>query len=196
MLNNIPLTVANQVTLGRILLVPFFIATVLYMSPEREYLRWLALTLFSVAVISDIVDGYIARTHGQKTKAGAILDPLADKMLLISAFICLYIKRAQFDDIAFPLWFVVAIISRDVILLVGSLIIQSITGKLDIEANRSGKLTAFLQIVCIMGVLLQLKFTFVFWYVALAATITSGVVYIKEGITILNGNSASTNNKS
>ncbi len=182
-----PLTFANKVTVGRILLVPFFIATVLYLSPTREYLRWVALGLFLVAVISDVIDGYIARTHGQKTKAGAILDPLADKILLISAFICLYIKRAQFDDISFPLWFVVAIISRDVILLIGSMIIQATTGKLDIEANRSGKLTAFLQIVCVLGVLLQLKFTFVFWYVALAATMTSGIIYIKEGINILNG---------
>jgi CDP-diacylglycerol--glycerol-3-phosphate 3-phosphatidyltransferase len=188
MLNNVPLTFANKVTLGRILIVPFFIATVLYMTPERQYLRWLALTLFMMAVISDIIDGYIARTRGQKTKAGAILDPLADKILLISAFICLYIKRAQFDDISFPLWFVVAIISRDVILLVGAMLIQLITGKLDVEANRSGKMTAFLQIVCVIGMLLQLKFTLVFWYVALAATVTSGIIYLKEGINILNGN--------
>jgi cardiolipin synthase (CMP-forming) len=184
------LTFANKVTVGRILLVPFFIATVLYLSPARPYLRWLALSLFLIAVISDVIDGYIARTQGQKTKAGAILDPLADKILLISAFICLYIKRAQFDDISFPLWFVVAIISRDVILLLGSMIVQLMTGKLDIEANRSGKLTAFLQIVCVLGILLQLKFTFVFWYLALGATLFSGIVYIKEGIGAINGNSS------
>jgi CDP-diacylglycerol--glycerol-3-phosphate 3-phosphatidyltransferase len=187
------LTFANKVTVGRILIVPFFIATVMYISPARDYLRWIALLLFLTAVISDIIDGYIARTRGQKTRAGAILDPLADKMLLISAFICLYIKRESFVDIHFPLWFVVAIISRDVILLLGSMIIQLTTGKLDIEANRSGKLTAFLQIVCVLGVLLQLKFTFVFWYVALIATIFSGIVYIKEGITALNESSVSAN---
>ncbi len=188
MLNNSPLTFANKVTLGRILIVPFFIATVLYMSPNREYLRWVALGLFMVAVISDIIDGYIARTFGQKTKAGAILDPLADKILLISAFICLYIKRADFGDISLPLWFVVAIISRDVILLIGSMLIQLVTGKLDIEANRSGKLTAFLQIACVLGVLVQLKFTRNICIIALVATITSGIIYLKEGINILNGN--------
>jgi CDP-diacylglycerol--glycerol-3-phosphate 3-phosphatidyltransferase len=180
------LTFANKVTVGRILIVPFFIATVMYISPKHEYFRWLALGLFMVAVISDIIDGYIARTRSQKTRAGAILDPLADKILLISAFICLYIKRACFPQIHFPLWFVVGIISRDVILLLGSMIIQLTTGKLNIEANRSGKLTAFLQIVCVLGILLQLKFTFVFWYVALVATIVSGVIYIKEGIKALN----------
>lgn len=180
------LTFANKVTVGRILIVPFFIATVMYISPGEEFFRWLALALFSVAVISDLIDGYIARTRGQKTRAGAILDPLADKLLLISAFICLYIKREDFPDIHFPLWFVVGIISRDVILLLGSMIIQLTTGKLEIEANRSGKFTAFLQIVCVLGVLLQLKFTFLFWYVALAATLVSGIIYIKEGIKAIN----------
>ena len=184
------LTFANKVTVGRILLVPFFIATVLYLSPERSYLRWVALGLFLTAVISDIIDGYIARTRHQKTRAGAILDPLADKLLLISAFICLYTERSQFPTISFPLWFVVAIISRDVILLLGAAIIQFTTGRLEVEANKSGKLTAFLQIVCVLGILLQLEFTQVFWYIAVAATLFSGVIYIKEGIKIINGTPA------
>ncbi|MBI3601418.1 MAG: CDP-alcohol phosphatidyltransferase family protein [Candidatus Omnitrophica bacterium] len=185
------LTFANKVTVGRILLVPFFIATVLSLSPERPYLRWVALGLFLTAVISDVIDGYIARMHHQKTKAGAILDPLADKMLLISAFTCLYIRRGNFEEIVFPLWFVVAIISRDIILLLGAMIIQLITGQLEIEANRSGKTTAFLQIVCILGMLLQWSFTRIFWYMALIATIISGVIYIKEGIKLINDNGSS-----
>lgn len=183
------LTFANKVTVGRILLVPFFIATVMYMSPERPQLRWVALGLFMAAVISDVIDGYIARTRHQKTRAGAILDPLADKILLISAYLCLYAQRAEFPEISFPLWFVVAIISRDVILLLGAMIIQTTTGKLEMEANKSGKITAFLQIVCVIGVLLQLKFSYVFWYITLAATFISGVIYIKEGIKAINGNS-------
>ena len=182
-----PLTFANKVTVGRILLVPFFIATVLYMSPERAFLRWVALGLFLTAVVSDVIDGYIARTRHQKTTAGAILDPLADKILLISAFICLYTKRGFFPDFHFPLWLVVAIISRDVILLMGSMIIQLVTGKLEIEANRSGKTTAFLQIVCVLGMLLQVPLTKVFWYLAVVATFVSGIIYIKEGIGALNG---------
>ena len=185
------LTFANKVTVGRILLVPFFIATTLYMSPQNPPLRWVALGLFMTAVISDIIDGYIARTRHQKTRAGAILDPLADKILLISAFICLYIRREYFEDISFPLWFIVAIISRDVILLLGSMIIQATTGRLEVEANRSGKLTAFLQILCILGIFLQLKFTILFWYAALAATFVSGLIYIKEGIKTINECSSS-----
>lgn len=185
------LTFANKVTIGRILIVPFFIATIMYISPGHDYFRWLALGLFAAAVLSDMIDGYIARTYRQKTKAGAILDPLADKMLLISAFICLYIKRAFFPVIHFPLWFVVAIISRDIILLLGSMIIQLVTGALEVEANASGKFTAFLQIICVLGVLLQLRFTFVFWYVALVATVFSGIIYIVKGIKIINESAVS-----
>jgi cardiolipin synthase len=118
---------------------------------------------------------------------------LADKILLIIAFICLYIKRGDFPDIHFPLWLVVPIISRDIMLLLGSVVIQLSTGKLEIEANVAGKFTAFLQIICVLGVLLQLKFTFVFWYVALAATVISGVIYIKEGIKALNESTLSGN---
>ncbi len=186
-----PLTFANKVTIGRILLVPFFIATVLYFSPERPYLRWLALVFFLTAVISDVIDGYIARVHHQKTRAGAILDPLADKILLISAFICLYIRRGNWEEIVFPLWFVVAIISRDIILILGAMIIQLVTGKLEMEANRWGKTTAFLQIVCVLGMLLQWSFTRIFWYAALVATVISGVIYIKEGIKLINEHGSS-----
>ena len=187
------LTLATKVTIGRILLVPFFISTVLYFSPDpdRQYLRWLALALFLTAVVSDVIDGYIARVYHQKSTAGAILDPLADKALLISAFICLYIRRGSFEEFAFPLWFVVAIISRDLILIIGAMIIQLATGKLEIEANRSGKTTAFLQVVCILGMLLQWSFTKVFWYAAIVATLISGVIYIKEGIKLINEHGSS-----
>lgn len=183
------LTFANKVTIGRILLVPFFIATVLYVSETRSILHVLCLLLFLTAVISDIIDGHIARTRGQKTRAGAILDPLADKVLLISAFICLYIKRGYFTEPDFPLWFVVAIISRDVILLIGAMLVKLMTGRLDVEANKWGKVTAFLQIICILGVLLQMPITKLFWPLALAATIISGVMYIKEGISLINDSS-------
>ncbi|MBI3314468.1 MAG: hypothetical protein HYZ86_00810 [Candidatus Omnitrophica bacterium] len=124
------------------------------------------------------VDG--TRVSGHLTKCprcGAALKPVQ-------------FQRGYFDDIAFPLWFVVAIISRDVILLVGSMIIQFTTGRLEIQPNRSGKFTAFLQILCVLGIFLQLRFTVVFWYAALAATMVSGIIYIKEGIKTINGTPA------
>ncbi len=180
------LTFANKVTVGRILLVPFFIVTVMSVSPTRKVLHLVAIILFLVAIISDVIDGYIARTRGQKTRAGAILDPLADKILLISAFVCLYAKREYFTSPDFPLWFVVAIISRDVILLIGAMLIKMMTGSLNVNANKSGKFTAFLHILCVLGVLLQIPASQLIWPLALGATVVSGVIYIKEGIKIIN----------
>lgn len=180
------LTLANKVTVGRIVIVPLFIATVLNYSPERDYLRWVSLALFLMATISDVIDGYIARRFYQKTTAGAILDPLADKLLLISAFLCLYIVGVYFPIFHFPIWFVVVIISRDVILLLGALIIQSMTGKLKIEPNRWGKGAAFFQTLCILGMILQWPLSAYLWPLTVVVTVVSGLIYIREGIRVLN----------
>ena len=185
--NAMNVTFANKITIGRILAVPFFIATVLYYSPQKDYLRFVALGIFLFAVISDGVDGYIARTQNQKTEAGAILDPLADKLLLISAFICLYKMSVLFDYVRFPIWLVVAVISRDVMLLLGAMIIQIIRGKLTIEPTLWGKATAFFEILCVFGILLQWPLSEAFWGPAFVLIIISGIDYIRKGIKILNG---------
>lgn len=180
------LTFANKITICRILAVPFFIATILYYTPQKDHLRFTALGIFLFAVISDVIDGYIARRHHQKTKAGAILDPLADKLLLISAFICLYKIGVFFDLIRLPIWLVVAVISRDVILLSGSVIIRLSGYEGMIEATPWGKATAFFQILTVMGILLQWPLSSMFWYPAVVLTGISGVDYIRKGIRIIN----------
>lgn len=180
------LSFANKVTICRILAVPFFIVTVVYYSPEHEYLRYVALGIFLLAVISDIIDGYIARTRHQKTKAGAILDPLADKLLLISAFISLYCIGNAWGPIQFPLWLVLAVISRDVILLLGAMIIYVVHGNLDIVPTRWGKTATFFQILCVLGVLVQVDISFFVWDITIILTFISGVGYIRKGIKVLN----------
>ena len=181
-----PLSFANKVTICRILAVPFFIAAIVYYSPEREYLRYVALGIFLLAVISDVIDGYIARTRHQKTKAGSILDPLADKLLLISAFICLHNVGNLWGDLRFPLWLVIAVISRDVILLLGAMIIYAVQGNLEIVPTRWGKTSTFFQILCVLGILLQVDLSFVVWYITIIFTFFSGVGYIRKGIKVLN----------
>lgn len=185
------LTFANKVTIGRILAVPFFIAAILYYSPARDYLRYVGLGIFLFAVISDVIDGYIARTRNQKTKAGAILDPLADKILIISAFLCLYKIGIYFTGpgaVQFPIWLVVAVISRDVILLLGSMIIHLVRGEFNVNPTRWGKITTFFQVFCVIGVLLQWSFSSAIWYVTVVFTVISGIGYIRDGIKILNEN--------
>ncbi len=138
------------------------------------------------AVISDVIDGYIARTRHQKTKAGAILDPLADKFLLMSAFICLYRTGQNFGEVMLPMWFVVAVISRDISLLIGAMLIQLMHKKLVIEPTIWGKTSTFLQVLAVIGVLLQFKISVVIWPIALIFIVISGIDYIRKGIKILN----------
>lgn len=184
------LTLANKITVGRIVIVPLFMATLLNYSEDREYLRTAATVLFIVAVMSDVIDGYIARRYYQKTRAGAILDPLADKLLLMSAFICLCIIGSQLPVFHFPVWLVVTLISRDIILLIGALIIQTVTGKLAVEANKWGKVTAFFQVLAVLGMLFQMESSQLLWPFAVVVTVISGIVYIREGIKILNESAA------
>lgn len=180
------LTFANKITICRILAVPFFIATVLYYSPARDHLRYVALGVFLFAVISDVIDGYVARTRHQRTRAGAILDPLADKFLLISAFICLYKVGVQFPGLRFPIWLVVTVISRDVILLIGSMLIYIIHGELSIEATKWGKCSTFLQVITVIVMLLQWPAPMMLWYLVVILAVISGVGYIRNGIKVIN----------
>ena len=188
---------ANKISIFRIIVVPFFIASVLYYSPERDFLRFFSLTAFLLAVISDGIDGYIARVRGQKTKFGAIIDPLADKLLLISAFICLRMIGGNYPaGIKFPLWLIIIVISRDFIILLGSVILHLVQGDLKIIPTKVGKLTAVLQMGCIIGVILQFNWqvSMGIWYLTGFFTILSGFMYIIRGFRILNVNGVKSNN--
>lgn len=184
------LTFANKITICRILAVPFFIATVLYYSVERDHFRTIALGIFSFAVISDVIDGYIARTRHQKTRAGAILDPLADKLLLISAYICLYKIGVQLPVTRFPIWLIVTVISRDVILLIGGMLIYIIHGDLSIEATKWGKASTFFQVITVIMMLLQWATPLWLWYLVVIFAVISVVDYIRRGIKVMNVPSA------
>lgn len=181
------MNIANKISTFRILSVPFFIASLLYYSPQRDFLRFIALAIFSLAVISDAVDGYFARKNKEKTQAGLVLDPLADKLLLISAFICLYFIEGFPLKIKFPLWVILVVISRDTIILLGAMLIYIIKNNLEIYPTRWGKLTTFFQMASVIAVLLQLSFSFFFWVLATFFTIISGIDYIRRGLGVLYG---------
>ena len=186
------LTLANQITIGRIVVVPFFIVAVLYYSPESDYLRFVALGLFLFAGISDLADGYIARRWQQKTQVGAFLDPLADKILLMSAFFCLYLMNGYFPAVRFPIWLVVAVISLDVILLIGTAVIQLLYRNFEIQPTFWGKANTFVQVLCVIGFLLQLSISHYLWYITLILICVAGIDYIREGIKVLNNPPKST----
>lgn len=179
------MNIANKVSLFRILSVPFFVATLIYYSPERDYLRFLALAIFTLGVISDAVDGYVARKAKQQSKAGLILDPLGDKLLLIAAFICLYFITNFPAGIKFPLWVVLIVISRDAIILLGAVVIYLVKQNINVYPTVWGKLTTTFQMLAVIGVLAQLAFAFVLWWLAVIFTVISGMDYVRRGFNIL-----------
>jgi CDP-diacylglycerol--glycerol-3-phosphate 3-phosphatidyltransferase len=176
---------ANKISISRILSVPFFVACFIYYSPEKDYLRYVALAIFILGAISDAVDGYIARRSKQQSKAGLILDPLGDKMLLMSAFICLYFVDEFPMEIRFPLWVALIVISRDAIILLGALVVYLVKQNIHIQPTKWGKFTTTFQMLAVIAVLLQWKLSPLFWWLAVAFTIISGADYVRRGFQIL-----------
>lgn len=174
---------ANKISTFRILTVPFFIASMVYYSAERDYLRFIALSIFILGVVSDAVDGYIARKSKQNSKAGLILDPLGDKLLLMSAFICLTFIN-EFS-LRFPLWVTLIVISRDLIILLGALVIYIVKQRIEIYPTRWGKLTTTFQMSSVIAVLLRLKLSYALWWVAVFFTLISGSDYVMRGFKTL-----------
>jgi len=186
------LNIANKISTFRILSVPFFIASLLYYAPQRDYLRVIALVIFILGALSDAADGYMARKSKQQSKAGLILDPLGDKLLLMSAFICLYANNSL--ALRFPLWVMLIVISRDVIIILGAVVVYIVKQNINIIPSRWGKLSTIFQMLAVIAVLLQLKFSPLFWWPAVIFTVISGAVYINRGFIILYALDNSRNN--
>ncbi len=178
---------ANKISGLRILIIPFFISTLLYYQPQKDYLRFVALGIFLLAISTDAIDGYIARIKNEKTTIGTILDPLADKLLLASGYICTYTVGNFPRGIKLPLWIVVVVVSRDFLIFLGIAIIYLTKGKLRIFPSVWGKLTTFFQMITIVSLLLQLRITGILSYNMVVFTFVSGLSYLKRGINSLNG---------
>lgn len=174
---------ANKVSTFRILSVPFFIASLIYYSPERKFLRFVALGIFILGVISDAIDGYIARKSKQVSQAGVVLDPLGDKLLLMSAFI--FLGEMSGLTIKFPLWVTIIVISRDTIILLGALVIYIVKQQIGAHPTKWGKMTTVFQMLSVIAVLIQLKLASYFWWTAVFFTVVSGFDYIKRGFKVL-----------
>ncbi|MFH1458660.1 MAG: CDP-alcohol phosphatidyltransferase family protein [Candidatus Omnitrophota bacterium] len=179
------MNIANKISTFRILIVPFFVACFIYYGQNplgRDYLRLVALSLFLLGVISDCIDGYIARKSKQQSPAGLILDPLGDKLLLMSAYISLYAVPLK---IKFPLTVLLIIISRDILILLGAVVIFIVKQKINIFPTTWGKLTTIFQMLSIICVILQWEFSFILWWGAVFFTIVSGGDYIMRGFKTL-----------
>ncbi|WP_243546521.1 CDP-alcohol phosphatidyltransferase family protein [Pseudodesulfovibrio tunisiensis] len=175
-------TVPNLLTASRILLTPAFV--VAYTS-ERFYLAW---ALFAIAGLTDALDGFLARLLRQRSQLGAMLDPLADKTLLVTSFICLALQGW------IPTWLAVLAVSRDAI-IVGGLVFLQIWGvdvKSRIQPIWASKFTTTAQILLVIYVMLEKTFMFSFpvllqsliWVTGLL-TIVSGILYFRRGFAMM-----------
>jgi cardiolipin synthase len=177
------MTTANKITIFRILLIPFFVVEVLYYANNgHEINRLLCLASFAVAAILDGVDGYIARHYNQKSELGAILDPLADKLLLVSGIVVL-----SFDHLPFlqsvPLWLTGTVIGRDMLLLTGLIVIQMTVGKVKVRPRALGKVATVLQMFVVLWILLKWGGKWLTCWTLSAGICTgiSGLLYLWDG---------------
>jgi len=165
------MTLANKITVLRIIAIPFFVIALI------EHYVLAAQILFVVSVFSDALDGTIARLLRERTPLGTFLDPMADKLLLLSAYVTLtYLGRL-------PLWVFVAVLSRDVLILMGWTLVYVLTSNRKIEPRPLGKVTTFMQMIFVIAVLFPtppLIYRLIL-DVMIACTIVSALDYIWQG---------------
>ena len=175
------LTTANQLTILRIVFVPVFIILLVY-----QEIGW-ALVTFVAAGVTDVLDGIIARRFGQKTSIGAVLDPIADKLLMTSSILILSLPQMEFHNLI-PRWLMVIIIFRDVFMLVVSLVVVLMAGFRVFTPSPYGKASTAMQVTTVVAVLymnwrhLVLPELHVLFYMTGLMTVFSGLHYLARGL--------------
>ena len=187
------MTTANKITIIRIAMIPAFVTMAIYygQSIQRgaplEWQRFTAIMIFLVAAVSDGLDGYVARRYNQRSSLGAILDPIADKGLLLSGIITLSISNWNETDPdygKFPAWFPVLVITRDAVILVGAAVLHLLNGKVRVRPSWTGKVATVCQMCASAWGMLQLHFIPLPFVVIVAGffTLVSGIIYVLDGI--------------
>lgn len=178
------MNVPNSLTILRILLIPVFVGFLIY---ERyEY----SLAVLLLAGITDGLDGTIARVANQRTRLGAYLDPLADKLLLTTGFVTLSVLHLL------PSWIAILVVSRDMMLMTGTLLARLIESRVDISPTLLGKGTTLFQLsYLILAVVLtsrqmDLKLIQPLLYLMVGLTVMSGFHYLYRGVTNLSAGEA------
>ena len=176
-------TLANIITLFRIaLIVPF-----VWLINKADF--GVALAVFFAASISDFFDGYVARKFNQHTRVGRFLDPLADKILTTVSYVVLALPREGVASI--PVWLAALVVGRDIVILLGSLIVFFKARYRDFKPSFLGKMNTFVELGLIVwflalnatGFLLEV-IPYLYWIVA-ASVLLSGISYLATGVGIL-----------
>ena len=178
-MRNLPLNVPNILTLLRIILIPAFATAVSYHRFD------LAFYIFLTAAVTDKMDGMIARLSGKSTDLGSVLDPLADKFMLITSFMVFLILRL------IPVWLAIAVLSRDIIVILGWGLLSLLGGSVRIEPTRTGKLAIAAQFTLLTAVLFRMNYGIIteaviaaLVWAAAGLTAVSGLQYVERGLKI------------
>jgi len=180
LVSDISINLPNGLTVLRILLVPVFVGLLLYGHYD------IALIILLIAALTDILDGMVARMTNQRTRLGEYLDPLADKLLLMSAIVTLSVLHF------IPIWAVIVVVSRDAILLAGTILANLTEINIDISPTKLGKSTTFAQICYVIAMMLQVtgkvpvSLVDPLLWVMVTLTVGSGVHYLLRGVQHLN----------
>ncbi len=163
----------NVISVFRMLLV----GPVVWCLLQQEF--GIALVLFAIAGISDGLDGFLAKHFGWQSRLGTILDPLADKLLLVCSFLALTWAGLS------PLWLLVAVITRDLLIVIGGVAFHYLLGRFEMEPSYISKANTFFQIIYVLAVVFfRGEFAFTPWiieallYIVFATTVISGLNYV------------------
>ena len=195
-------TIPNYISIFRLMIIPVFVIALLDFSESGvEISWWTAVIAFCVASISDGIDGYIARRFKQRSELGTFLDPMADKLLLLSGLIILSFSSNHLPKL--PVWMIGMVFGRDLFLLLGFFVITYWCGKMKIQPHFLSKCATVLQMfVVAWGVLgrkdqFGLETDLFFWW-CLLATICTGLtflIYFPAGVAQLRAVPASSPSK-
>ena len=183
------MTWATRITIFRLILVPFFVVFIItYNDGEHrnEAWRYAAIGVFVIAALSDAVDGYLARHWNQQSALGALLDPIADKLLLFAALVTL--SLIQLGHLRpFPIWFPAIIISRDALLLGGYSVLRHFQVPVKIRPHWTGKASTFFTLAAIIAVLFRTGATITDSLCVLGAgfALICTVIYVRQGLGLL-----------
>lgn len=151
-------TVPNMLTIFRMVLIPVFVTLIFY-----QRFVW-ALAVFVIAGVTDGLDGLLARRFDQRSQLGTILDPIADKLMLVTAFVVLSLKsvfpQPLPGHLPIPFWVTVAVISRDVFIVVGAAAINIMTGFRGFRPSLLGKINTAVQIIGIAAIMFAASFPY------------------------------------
>lgn len=184
-------TIPNLLTVIRMALIPLFVTMLFY-----QRFGW-AIAIFVTAGVTDGLDGLLARRFDQKSQIGTILDPIADKLLLVTSFIVLSLPAIYPQPLSrhlpIPFWVTAAVLSRDIFIVVGSAVINVVTGFRGFRPSQLGKINTVLQIFAVLLVLVCARTPWLSGYIlpttyalTFALAVISGVHYTFHASRIMN----------